>query len=223
HKKAMLDTIGVLSLPYDIVSRHGKRFVSTLAQTQRFMVSGVVKELFYNPDLPAIKLYDIVISQKTGRLFSLASLWGLLASRCICCNSLDNLCAYKEEMRYFSNYGVYCGNSMQIADDIADLQKVIDGKKTGGFGSEMLLLRCVNVDRLVKEAVTDLMNKSPDLSKIKQFWTNEGVKAGLFKLLDKEILEARKMITFTKVPYPECEELLLSAPGEIADMMIKEG
>lgn len=223
HKKAMLDTIGVLSVPYDIVSRHGKQFVETLAQTQRSMVKGVVKELFYKPDLPATKLYDIVISQKTGRLFSLATLWGHMASRCMTCNSLDDFCVYKEEMVHFSNYGLHCGNAMQIADDIADLHKVIDGKKTGGFGSEMLLFRCMGIDRLVKEFFADVKNRSVDLSKAKELWSQEGAQKTLREILDREILEARTNIICTKIPYLECEELLLSAPSEIADMMIKEG
>lgn len=223
HKKAMLDTIGVLSMPYDIASRHGERFVGSLAQTQRSMVKGVVKELFSNPDLPATMLYDAVISQKTGRLFSLASLWGHMASRCMTCNSLDDFCAYKEEMIHFSNYGLHCGNAMQVADDIADLHKLIDGKKNGGFGSEMLLFKCMGIDRLVKEFFVDVKNRAVDLSKAKELWSQEGAQKTLSQILDKEILEARTNIICTKIPYLECEEVLLSAPGEIADMMIKEG
>ncbi len=223
HKKAMLDTIGVLSMPYDIVSLHGEKFVGSLAQTQRGMVQGVVKELFHKPDLPATKLYSAVIAQKTGRLFSLATLWGEMASRCITCNSPDNLCAYKEEMVHFSNYGLHCGNAMQIADDIADLHKVINGEKTGGFGSEMLLFRCMGIDRLVKEFLKDVKNRSVDLSKAKELWSQEGSQKTLRRILDNEILQARTIITCSKIPYIECEDLLLSAPDEIADMMIKEG
>ncbi len=222
HKMAMLNTIGVLSLPYDLAAPYGDKFVGSLAQTQRSMVKGVVRELFSNPDLPATKLYDAVISQKTGRLFSLATLWGFMAAKCIGCSALDQFCAYKNEMIAFANYGIHCGNAMQTADDMWDLQKAVDGKKKIGFGSEFILLRCVNVDRLIKEAFTDILNKSMDLSKIKQFWTNEGVQITLREILDKEILEARMTITFTKIPDLECEELLLSAPSEIADMMLGE-
>ena len=223
HKKAMLDAIGVLSVPYDIAAPYGKRFVESLAQTQRSMVTGVVKELFSNPDLPATRLYDAVISQKTGRLFSLASLWGFMAAKCIDCVPLDQFCEYKYEMTAFANYGFHCGNAMQTADDIADLQKVIDGKKKNGFGSELILLRCVNVDRLVKEFFTDVRNLSVDMNKVKELWARESVQKTLSKILDKEIYKARSIITWTKIPYLECEELVLSAPAEIADMMIKEG
>lgn len=222
HKRAMLDTIGVLSVPYDIIAPYGKQFVESLADTQRSMVSGVVRELFSHPDLPATKLYDAVISQKTGRLFSLASLWGLMAAKCIDCAALDQYCEYKGEMIAFANYGIHCGNAMQTADDIADIQKVIDGKKKDGFGSELILVRCVNVDRLVKEFFTDVRNLSVDLKKVKELWGQESVQKTIREILDKEIYEARTIITCMKIPYLECEELLLSAPGEIADMMIRE-
>lgn len=223
HKRAMLDTIGVLSVPYDIIAPYGKQFVESLAQTQRSMVSGVVKELFTHPDLPATKLYDAVISQKTGRLFSLASLWGFMAAKCTDCAALDQYCEYKGEMTAFASYGIRCGNAMQTADDIADIQKVIDGKKKDGFGSELILVRCVNVDRLVKEFFTDVKNLSVDLKKVKELWGRESVQKTIRAILDKEIYEARTIITCMKIPYLECEELLLSAPGEIADMMIREG
>ena len=224
-KRAMLDTIGVLSIPYDIAAPYGKQFVESLAQTQRSMVSGVVRELFSHPDLPATKLYDVVISQKTGRLFSLSALWGFMAAKCIDCAApaLDQYCEYKGEMTAFASYGIHCGNAMQTADDIADLQKVIDGKKKNGFGSELILLRCVNVDRLVKEFFTDVKNLSVDLKKVKELWARESVQKTLREILDKEIFKARSIITWTKIPYLECEELVMSAPGEIADMMIKEG
>uniref|UniRef100_A0A6M3IFJ8 Putative polyprenyl synthetase n=1 Tax=viral metagenome TaxID=1070528 RepID=A0A6M3IFJ8_9ZZZZ len=224
HKRAMLDTIGVLSIPYDIAAPYGKQFVGSLAQTQRSMVSGVVKELFSHPDLPATKLYEAVISQKTGRLFSLSALWGFMAARCIDCaaHPLDQYCEYKGDMAALANYGIHCGNAMQTADDIADLQIIIDGKKKDGFGSELILLRCVNVDRLVKEFFTDVKNLSVDLKKIKELWARESVQKTLREILDKEILEARTIITCTKIPYLEYEELLMSAPGEIADIMIKE-
>lgn len=225
HKRAMLDTIGVLSIPYDIAAPIGKQFVGSLAQTQRSMVSGVVKELFSHPDLPATKLYEAVISQKTGRLFSLSALWGFMAAKCIDCAAapaLDQYCEYKGEMTAFASYGIRCGNAMQTADDIADIQTVIDGKKKDGFGSELILVRCVNVDRLVKEFFADVRTLSVDLKKVKELWGRESVQKTVREILDKEILEARTIITCMKIPYIECEELLLSAPAEIADMMIKE-
>ncbi len=222
HKMAMLNTIGVLSIPYDLAAPYGKQFVESLAQTQRSMVSGVIKELFHKPDLPATKLYDSVISQKTGRLFSLSALWGYMAVRCMNCSPIDKHCVFNYEMKLFSNYGLHCGNAMQTADDIADLQIVIDGKKKDGFGSELILLRCVNVDRLIKEFFKDVRNRSVDLKKVKELWGHENVQKSLRIILDKEIFEAGNMITLQKVPHIECEKLLYSAPSEIAEIMIKE-
>lgn len=222
HKRAMLDTIGVLSIPYDIASPHGNIFVESLAQTQRGMVRGVVKELFSNPGLPASKLYEAVISQKTGRLFSLSTLWGFMATKCIDCSKLDKFCGIKDDMVSFFNYGLHCGNAMQTADDIADLQIVVDGKKKSGFGSEMILIRCVNVDRLVREFFADVSNRSVDLKKVKELWGRENVQKTLKEILGKEILEARNTITNLNCQNSDRKEMLLSAPVEISDMMINE-
>lgn len=222
HKMAMLNTIGVLSIPYDLTAPYGRVFVESLAQTQRSMVTGVIKELFHNTGLPATKLYDAVISQKTGRLFSLAALWGFMATKCIGCVLFDHICAYKNEMVMFANYGLHCGNAMQTADDIADLQIVIDGKKKGGFGSELILLKCVNVDRLVREFFKDVRNRSVDLKKVKELWGQDSVQKSLRVILDREIFDATMQLFDTKIPYVECEELLYAAPSEIADMMINE-
>jgi len=75
-----LAVIDILSLPYDIAAQYGELYVHMLA-TQRGMVSGVVNELFHASGLQASELYDVVITRKTGRLFSLAAMWGCLAAR----------------------------------------------------------------------------------------------------------------------------------------------
>lgn len=212
HKQAMLDSVGVLSIPYDIIAKYGSNYVEMLADTQRSMVSGVIRELFHKPDLPALKLYDAVITQKTGRLFELATWWGCMAA--------DE----QKVVRYqlFSDYGLHCGKAMQIADDIADLNKIIEGKKTGGFGSEMLLLKCMTADRLVKEFIKDVKNRSLQPSKLKEFMTNSGVNKTLNDLLQKEIDEARWCVLKANIPHFKCHEPLMRAPTEIAGMMIKE-
>src|SRR5512137_2665939 len=80
QKRAMLDTVGILSLPYDLVVPYGERYVQSLADTQRGMVTGVLKELLQTmPDLPASKLYDTIILQKTGKPFGLAASWGCVS------------------------------------------------------------------------------------------------------------------------------------------------
>lgn len=225
HKKAMLDAIGVLSLPYDIVSPFGEVFVQTLAEVQRGMVSGVVRELFHTPDLPATKLYDIIIGRKTARLFGLSTLWGGVAVRCsdkCCIPGIQDPCPYVEEMIAFSRYGYLSGKAMQVADDIADLKQVIEGKKTDGFGSELLLLRCMNIDRLVKEAFSDLKNLSPSLGKLREIWSTESMNKTLHSILSNRINDARDVIIPIYTTNMEYKETLLSAPGEIAEMMLKE-
>ncbi|NJD78159.1 MAG: polyprenyl synthetase [Candidatus Methanoperedens sp.] len=139
HKRAILDAIDILSLPYDIASQYGELYVHMLAETQRGMVSGVVKELFHASGLQAAELYDVVITQKTGRLFSLAATWGYLAARSDD-PAFSEMYRYRKEMASFAEYGLGCGKAMQIADDIVDMRKVIEGKKAGMPGSELLLL-----------------------------------------------------------------------------------
>lgn len=211
HKQAMLDSIGVLSLPYDLMAKYGCEYIEMLADTQRTMVSGVIRELIKKPDLPALKLYDLIISQKTGRLFRLAAQYGSMAA------GLD-----PAQQVIIADYGLYCGKTMQIADDMTDLQKIIEGKKVGVFGSEMLLLKCMTADRLLKEFVTDVKKLSLKPKKIKELWTRYGVGKSLDNMLLNEINEAQKCIESISIPYIGCEELLLNAPVEIADIMLKE-
>ncbi len=149
HKRAILDAIDILSLPYDIAAQYGELYVHMLAETQRGMVSGVVKELFHASDLQAAELYDAIITRKTGRLFSLAAMWGYLAARSGGLSPVfSEMRSYRGEMASFAEYGLRCGKAMQIADDIVDMRKIIEGKKAGVPGSELLLLghtdECIN-------------------------------------------------------------------------------
>ncbi|KCZ72343.1 geranylgeranyl pyrophosphate synthase [Candidatus Methanoperedens nitroreducens] len=223
HKKAMLDTIDVLSIPYDIVAQYGESYVRMLAETQRGMVSGIIKELFHRPDLPAIKLYDAIITRKTGKLFSLATAWGYLIRSDGCNPVSDGTCMYRKDTISFAEYGLRCGKVMQIADDIADLEQVIEGKKISGFGSELLLLECMNIDRPVKEALLHRKSLSPHLSRIKQLWSHEDVQRTISSILDKEIIRSRGIISSIDVLYIEYKKVLLDAPSGIADMIIREG
>lgn len=52
--------------------------------------------------------------------------------------------SYRKEIESFAEYGLGCGKAMQIADDMVDLRKVIEGKKSGVPGSEHLLLGYTN-------------------------------------------------------------------------------
>lgn len=222
HKEAMLNTIGILSLPYDIASSYGKRFVKILAETQRNMVGGVAEELFHQPDFPSLELYHSVIAHKTGKSFSLAAQWGCMAARCVGCDHSDLFCPHQDEAIHFSNYGVYCGRAMQVADDIADLQLAIRGKKPLGFGSERLLLRCMNMGNPIEECSVDLNSGSFDLSMVKKFWPDAGTQEQWTKILNAEIDNAKKAVNgFLLSVYNK--ELLTDTPSEIAHMMLNEG
>lgn len=222
HKRAILDVIDVLSLPYDIAAQYGEMYVHMLAETQREMVSGVVKELFHAPDLPAAELYDAVITRKTGRLFSLAAMWGCLAARPGGLNPLSSeIHSYRVETASFAEYGLGCGKAMQIADDIADIKKAIEGKKIGMPGSEILLLGCTNVGWLVKETCGDFKSVSQQLSRIEQIWSYDGVQKTISSILDKEITRSRMIISSIDVPYIY-REILLNVPSGIANMLLSE-
>ena len=206
HKRAMLNAIDVLSLPYGIAAPYGELYIQMLAKTQRGMVSGVIKELFHKPDLPAAELYNAVITQKTGKLFSLAAAWGCLIAR-FSGRSPTLSEVSSEGIAPISEYGLRCGKAMQIADDAADLKKVIGGKKTGRPGSELLLLRYAS-------------SLSQQLPGIKQLWSC-GVQKTISSILDREIAMSRMVMSSVDVPYAEYKGILLNAPSEIADMMLR--
>lgn len=204
YKNTMLAAVGLLSLPYDIVSEYSKLYVKQLASTQRGMVSGALKELFAGkPDLPATKIYDIVISHKTGKLFSLAARWGAMAAF-----------ADDATVKTFEEYGMRVGKVMQISDDIADLKEIVDGGKMDNFGSEMLLLRCVCLDGALKELMSDVKSKSLDLRKVKQLWGTEGIQKALSRKVENEIRRCEEMAP--------CEGMLKRVPREISEIMLSE-
>ncbi len=219
HKIAMLNTIDVLSLPYDIVAQHGRIYVEMLAETQRSMVCGVIKELFNKPDLPATKLYDAITIKKTGKLFNLATIWGYQIAHPI--NAIPCGC-FSFDYCHVGDFGLQCGKAMQIADDIADINQLITNKKKGSFGSEILLLRCVAIDSLVKELIREIKKQSIDMSKLKDLWSQESLQKTLYTILDKEISKAVKAAVNINVRYDEYKKIMLSAPKEITDMMLKE-
>jgi len=217
QKQAMLDTIGVLTLPYDLAGKWGQVYTQSLTATQRHMASGVIRELIKKPDLPATRLYDIIITKKTGCLFGLSTLWGFLAAR-------GDIPVIKpwEVMRAWRTWGVHVGKVMQIADDLVDLAAVKRGtREKRSWGSEALLL-LMTVDLTAKSLVTDLKHGTLDTSKARLFLSNEGVWTALNRRLQDEKMAALQYITdqnllpgsfnhwdnFRKTPW-EIEEIML--------------
>ena len=214
YKTAMLESIGLLAIPYDLAGNHGKFYVKSLSKTQKNMVLGAIKELFSSPDLPASKLHDMIITQKTGRLFALAAQWGSIAAGYL---------PDGDSVKAFTKVGLHCGKAMQIADDIVDLNEIAAGGKKSGFGSEVLLLNCIGIDGLIKEFVTDFNRCDLDFSKIsrsrvairtalhdKSFMAVKTAVKCLGKLHEETIVDA------------EGKELLEDIPCAIAKMMFDE-
>ena len=216
QKRAMLDTVGILSLPYDLVVPYGERFVQSLAATQRGMVSGVLKEVMHDPELPASKIYDLIIKQKTGKPFGLAASWGYLAGL----NGKKN--GANGQLQKWTAYGMHVGKAMQIADDIADLDEVMRTRKKAGVGSELLLLRCVTAERLAKELFSDIRRMTLHFEKARELWSREGVQESLRLKLQKEITAAQDVVLDLRLPRSANKNLLIAAPEEIARIMLAE-
>ena len=216
HKRAMLDTVGILSLPYDLVVPYGESYVQSLAETQRGMVSGVLMEVIDDPDMPASKVYDIIIRQKTGKPFGLAASWGYLAGL----NGKKN--GGNGHASKWTSYGIHVGKAMQIADDMTDLKQILQTKKKTGYGSELLLLRCVTAERLAKELFSDIKHMTLHFEKAKELWSSDGIQASLREMLKKEVAAARVCVLELGLPQSAKRDLLISAPEEIAHAMLTE-
>lgn len=149
--RAVLDAVGILALPYALVAPYGAGYVAMLASVQQKMARGVAREIFGWPHLPAIPatdLYDAIISQKTGCLFSLAAAWGAMAAG-----------AEGPVVAEFAKYGLSVGRAMQIADDIADLHVLAAGARDGRPGSETLLLQCVPAGNDPRQALGEVLDR----------------------------------------------------------------
>jgi hypothetical protein len=216
NKAAMLNAIGLLSLPYDLAGHYSQLYSGWLAETQRRMTSGAFKELWRQKGLSASKLYDVVVTQKTGELFALAAAYGAA--------SIVGAPADTAIVQAFRKYGLHVGKAMQIADDIADIARAARGEGSTVPGSEMLLLRCVTADGLAKELVTDLKEGSPKPSKVKYLWQKEGVQCRLSDLVAGECLLAQAALDRLEIKLLVKDVVTLKTlPGEIAGMMVREG
>lgn len=219
HKRAMLDTVGILSLPYDLVVPFGQQYVQELAATQRCMVTGVLKEVLHGPELPASKIYDVIIKQKTGKPFGLAASWGFLAGS-------NGRRAHVRDRKLWEAYGTHVGKAMQIADDMTDLERVILSGKSSGYGSELLLLRCVTAERLAKELFTDIRKLDLHLSrareKTRELWNSDGVQASLRRRLDREVAAAKEQVLAMQLRDARREQMLLDLPAEVSEIMLAE-
>lgn len=212
EKRAMLDTVDALGAAYSLASKADFGATLQLADVQRQMCRGVIREALKQHTVTATALYELMITQKTGNLFSLATMWGARTAG-----------APKVVVDVFKLYGLYTGMAMQMADDIADLSRIGVERKKKGFGSEVFLLRCLTVDGLAKELVEDLKSRHLHPSKIKYFMSQEGVTRQLDEMLQEKIQMAEYRVSNYSLkatqPYGR---ILLDTPAEIAQMMKNE-
>ena len=154
---ALLEIISGLSFPYDIVAPYGSKYIHAVSQTQRDMCIGVLKEI--TKDLPATRIYEIVIDKKTGALFSLAARFGAMTAD-----------TSEDDIEKMAKFGLHVGRAYQIADDIEDFINVVSQKKTPDAitGTEFILLRGLKVDEILKEWGSDISNGKPEIRKISQ-------------------------------------------------------
>jgi geranylgeranyl diphosphate synthase, type II len=214
HKQAMLDTISVLSLPYALIAPYGNEYVTMLSATQRSMARGVVQEMRTGSHLEERTLYESIIAQKTGDLFSLSTAWGAMAAG-----------QEKGIVADIAEYGLFVGMAMQIADDISDLHALISGTRQCSFGSEILLLRSACVETHCTEVMADIARRGLDDTGKTVRWSNEGIELVLFSLLNHQILEATSRISdeIRGRLLPEERGFFEQAAREIVDLMFAEG
>ena len=144
RRRAILETIRLLSLPYELVARYGDIYVQDLSAVHRQVVGGAINELEMEASPCSPDVYYDMITRKTGELFGLAARYGALAAGCVP-NVVDGLC----------RYGKLVGETMQVADDIADLDILVDDNDIE-FGSEMILIMCTAQKHQLAGLVDDL-------------------------------------------------------------------
>jgi len=154
---AFLEILSGISFPYQMVSPYGEEYVKAISTVQQDMCYGVLKEI--TKDLPATRLYEIVLDKKTGVLFSLAARFGAMAAE-----------ASEEDVEMMAKFGLHLGRAYQIADDIEDFIDVVSQKKTPDAitGTEFILLRGLKVDEILKEWGSDIVNGKPEIAKVSQ-------------------------------------------------------
>lgn len=116
---ALLEAIGLLSVPYALASGHGRMAVDALATAHQLMVNGAKSELSA-PDT-SWERYHAIISQKTGELFALSAAYGAMAA-----GAGPNAVGGARE------YGMRCGIAYQIIDDILDIDHASESRGCSG-------------------------------------------------------------------------------------------
>ena len=175
--ETLLQIIYLLSLPYSLAGKYGSGCIRELVATQQDMSVGVLQEIkggIKGEGLPATRIYHNILTKKTGILFSLASSYGAMAAD-----------ADENTVESFREYGLHLGIAYQVADDISDLGAVLSGEKKPG--TELLLLKCVQMDTLFKELFEDIKAKKVHPSKALELLHNEDLQKRLLGMVDEEL------------------------------------
>ncbi|HUL40067.1 MAG TPA: polyprenyl synthetase family protein [Methanomassiliicoccales archaeon] len=138
RKRALLEGLGLLSIPYTVASRHGTDFVHDLSEVHMRMVRGALIE-FGTEKKRSLDEYQRIVELKTGSLFGLAAKFGAKAAG-----------AEPSIVDGLQSFGVLIGTIYQILDDLSDLHAARESRKALGQGSEAVLLRYLNGDPIAK-------------------------------------------------------------------------
>ncbi|MGD1060147.1 MAG: polyprenyl synthetase family protein [Methanomassiliicoccales archaeon] len=218
EKLALLNMMEVIALPYAIASKHGSRFVEHLAKTHRLMVNGVLSEVSRSR-APTSKLYEQIITLKTGALFSLAARYGAMAAE-----------ADVTLVDALAEYGLLTGKAMQIADDIADLRLALEKGAELEPSSETVLLRLLVEQEWESTQHGD--GNPPAFANLDGRPTSDSrclLEAGMMRRLDDELAVVEEMATELRTRIGRVgasgrgdvgHDLLLEAPREITRIVL---
>ncbi len=203
RKKALLEMVGSLSIPYAIAARHGPVFVAELAQTHRAMVDGALMEIQEAEQSSSYGVYERIITEKTAELFSLAARHGA------------TMAGEEEDLiDTIAQFGLEVGRVMQLADDIADLRRPEEDISENG--SEKILYRYVH--GLTQERLgTDRPERDTADQEMDRYLAMVEDRVHSARALVQPYLK-RPSLTLERGALVRC---LLDAPWEIADMMLR--
>jgi geranylgeranyl diphosphate synthase type II len=196
---AMLEAVGLLSVPYSIAARCGTGYIDALCAAHKATVDGACEELVPGSPGPTLEGYIQLISLKTGALLELASRFGAMAAG-----------MGPRLVDLGARYGLLSGRVLQVADDIVELSLPVRDPSSYG-GSASILASCCSTsggrsDHSVSECLSRLLNATIEEA--------EAAAAVLEEHIRKERADDVKA---------ERRALLRAAPGRIADMILQEG
>jgi geranylgeranyl pyrophosphate synthase len=194
-QKALLEMVGILSIPYSITSRYRGDCVELMAKTHQSMVQAELAEFDTSFDQPS-KTYDHLIAQKTGKLFSLSAQFGGMAAGCTS-RQIDQL----------AKFGLFTGMAVQHADDICD--HAVDSKNGTIRRSVAQIARSVD-DQSRNDWSTENKDKEMEILK------------GRLKKADEALSSALAETSDFMGHNASMASCLRHAPSEMVNMMLQE-